>query len=214
MPSTAQSAQQSALRVETAELSAITITGITQADPPVVSFTGTDPANGDIIEISGVVGMTEVNGRAYVVANLSASTSFELKGVKASGYTAYASAGTGNVKTMTKVGNVKDFDIQQDEAAERSRTNLDSVRQEFALGLPGSWTMSCNYDIDTTDTGQDEFEDAQDDGLTRAFSLTLASGYVFCGLGYVKSTSASGSPDTDVSGVVNIRGTNQPSWFV
>ena len=215
MPSSAQSAQQSIVAIQTATGTALVITGITAADPPVVSFTpGADPADGTIIEIDGVVGMTELNGRAYVTDNLSAGVSFELKGVRASGYTAYGSAGTATPLTMTEIANAKDFDLQPDEAPEYSRTNLRSVRQEFAVGLAGSWTASFNYDVDTTDTGQAELEIAQDDGLSRGVSLTLASGAVFAGLGFVKSASAAGSPDSDVSGTINVRGTGQPTWFV
>ena len=215
MPSTAQSAQQSALRVNTASGTALVITAISKADPAVVTFTpGVDPTAGDIVQIDSVVGMTEVNGRSYVVGTVIAATSFQLQGVDSTDYTIYGSAGTATPKTMSKVGNVKDFDIQQDPANEINTTNLDSIRQEFLIGLPGSWTMSCNYDIDASDTGQLEFEAAEDDSLSRVWTLTLASGDVFTGVGYVKSTSASGSPDTVVSGTVEIRGTNKPTWFV
>ena len=212
MPSTAQTAQQSALRVQTALGTPLVISDITATDPPVVTTTAA-PADGVIVEIAAVVGMTELNGRAFVCTNIDATT-FSLDGVIASGYTAYGSAGTATPITMSKVGNVKDFDIQQDEATEIDVTNLDSSRKEFQIGLAGSWTASCNYDIDTSDTGQAEFESAQNDGLDRVFTLTLLSGAVFAGVGYVKSTSATGSPDAVVSGSVNIRGTGQPSWFV
>ena len=215
MPSTAQSAQQSKLRITTSDGTPLVITDISNAAPPVVTFTpGADPANGTIVQIDGVVGMEEINGRAYVTDGLIAATSFQLKGADSLLYGTYASAGTATPKTMTLVGNVKDFDIQQDEATEVDRTNLDSVRKEFALGLAGSWTMNSNYDIDQTDTGQLEFEAAQNDGLSRVFTLTLNGGDVFAGVGFVQSTSATGSADADVSGVVTIRGTGQPSWFV
>ncbi len=212
MPSTAQTAQQSALRVQIAvDSSPETITGITAANPPEVTVT-TAPATGTIVEISGVVGMTELNGRAFVVTN-TGGTTFTLNGVDATVYTAYSSGGSSYEHTFSKVGNVKDFDIQQDPATEVDVTNLDSTRKEYQIGLAGSWTMSANYDIDTSDTGQSEFEAAQNDGADRVFTLTLASGAVFAGLGYVQSTSATGSPDSVVSGTVSIRGTNQPSWF-
>jgi hypothetical protein len=68
-------------------------------------------------------------------------------------------------------------------------------------------------DIDTTDVGQAELTDAQNDGLDRAFTLTLSDGKVFAGLGFVKNFSAAGSPDAVVGGQLSIRGTNQPSWF-
>jgi len=55
---------------------AVNITGITQADPPVVTFSswptnddGDELANGHQIYITGVVGMTEVNGNYYTVRN-------------------------------------------------------------------------------------------------------------------------------------------------
>lgn len=215
MPSTAQSAQQAKLRVNTASGTPLVITGVTAASPPVVSFTpGADPADGTIIQIDGIVGMTELNGRSYVTDSLSAGVSFELKGADSTLYTAYASAGTATPKTMTDVGNVKTFDIQQDEATEIDVTNLDSVRKEFQIGLAGSWTSTSDYDIDSSDTGQAEFEAAQNDGLSRVFSITLNSGSVFTGIAFVKSTSATGSPDAVVSGTVSLRGTGQPSWFV
>jgi hypothetical protein len=114
---------------------------------------------------------------------------------------------------MTALGNVKDFDIQQDPATDIDVTNLASTRKEWRTGLSGSWIMTASMDIDTTDVGQAELTDAQNDGLDRAFTLTLSDGKVFAGLGFVKNFSAAGSPDAVVGGQLSIRGTNQPSWF-
>lgn len=54
----------------------VTITGITNADPAVVSAVNTY-TDGDWVYISGVSGMTQVNGRYFIVANAS-GTDFEL----------------------------------------------------------------------------------------------------------------------------------------
>lgn len=72
------------------------ITGITKANPAVVSYSGADTfANGDRVIISGVVGMTEVNNREFTVANVNTgSNTFELSGVNSSGYGTYSSGGT------------------------------------------------------------------------------------------------------------------------
>lgn len=72
------------------------ITDITQANPAVVTYSGADTyANGDHVDISGVVGMTQVNGRRFTVANVNAgANTFELSGVDSTGYTAYSSGGT------------------------------------------------------------------------------------------------------------------------
>jgi hypothetical protein len=72
------------------------ITGITKANPGVVTYSGSDTyANGDRVLISGVVGMTEVNNREFTVANVNAgANTFELSGVNTSAYTTYSSGGT------------------------------------------------------------------------------------------------------------------------
>jgi hypothetical protein len=82
---------------------ALVITGITAANPPVVTYTGADPAgfaNGQEVYISGVVGMTELNGKNFKVANVNTgANTFELQkmdytNLDASAYTAYVSGGT------------------------------------------------------------------------------------------------------------------------
>ena len=74
------------------------ITGITAATPPVVTIAAHGYSNGDIVFITGVGGMTEVNDRYFVVANVAANT-FELNDedgipVVGAGYTAYTAGGT------------------------------------------------------------------------------------------------------------------------
>ena len=69
------------------------ISAITKANPAVVTATSHGYSNGDHVWINDVVGMTEVNGRRYTVANVSTHT-FELSGVNSSNYTTYSSGGT------------------------------------------------------------------------------------------------------------------------
>lgn len=72
------------------------ITGITKANPAVVTYSGSDTfANGDRVLISGVVGMTEINNRIVIVANVNAgANTFECSGLDSTGFTTYASGGT------------------------------------------------------------------------------------------------------------------------
>lgn len=74
---------------------ALTITGITQGNPGVVSYTGSDPSNGDHVWIIDVVGMTQVNRRRFTVANVNGgANTFELSGISTLAYSAYVSGGT------------------------------------------------------------------------------------------------------------------------
>lgn len=73
----------------------LAITNITQANPGVVTYTGADNiANGDLVYIYGVTGMTQVNNLLFTVANLdTGANTFELSGVNTTGYTAYSADG-------------------------------------------------------------------------------------------------------------------------
>lgn len=75
-----------------------TITGITKANPAVVTSASHGFSNGDKVKIVDVEGMTEVNGESYIVANVATNT-FELTSVNgganinSSSYTTYVSGG-------------------------------------------------------------------------------------------------------------------------
>lgn len=92
---------------EWSSVSDLTITGITKANPAVVTVSSAGSiANGDKIIIQGVTGMTEVNfdgTNIYTVAGLAGST-FQLSGIDSTAYTAYSAGGSvvyGNVVNLT-----------------------------------------------------------------------------------------------------------------
>ncbi len=78
---------------------AVTITGVTQGSPGVATAAGHGFSDGDDVYIVDVVGMTELNGRWFTVANKDTNT-FELTSqqtgvdIDTSGYSAYTSGGT------------------------------------------------------------------------------------------------------------------------
>ncbi len=74
-----------------------TITGATQANPVVITSSSHGYSNGDEIYLDGVEGMTELNGRNYIVAN-SASGTYSLQDlfgndIDSTGYSAYTTGG-------------------------------------------------------------------------------------------------------------------------
>lgn len=85
----------------------VTITGATQASPCVVTATAHGFSNGDDVYISGVAGMTRLNGRFFRVAGVTANT-FQLmdqvsgSNIDSSAFAAYTSGGTvARVYTLT-----------------------------------------------------------------------------------------------------------------
>jgi len=69
-----------------------TITGITQADPAVVSVASHPFVDGNTVYIYDVSGMTEVNDSVYLIADV-AGESFQLVGFDSTKWTAYTSGG-------------------------------------------------------------------------------------------------------------------------
>jgi hypothetical protein len=71
------------------------VTGITKANPGVVTSPLHDFATGDQVTLSEVVGMTEVNGVSYTITVLTPDT-FSL-GVNTSGYSTYLNSGVAKI---------------------------------------------------------------------------------------------------------------------
>jgi hypothetical protein len=77
------------------------ITAISKANPGVLTYAGADPTNGDWMYLSGIGGMTELNGRYVKVANVNAgANTFELTDIHGGGnidttnFTTYTAGGT------------------------------------------------------------------------------------------------------------------------
>lgn len=80
---------------------ALPILGVTQANPGVVSYAGLDPTSGDTVTLSGITGMTELNGRTVMLGNVDAAAdTFELRDpttgdpIDTSSFTAYSAGGS------------------------------------------------------------------------------------------------------------------------
>lgn len=77
-----------------------TITAATQANPCSITATAHGFATGDSVTITGVVGMTELNGNTYTITVVDANT-FTLDSTDSTGFTAYTSGGTATRTAIT-----------------------------------------------------------------------------------------------------------------
>ena len=89
------------------------ITGASAADPCVITVASTAAlTTGDMVMITAVVGMVELNGKLYKITVIDATT-FSLDDINSGGYTAYSSAGTityGTFYVAKSATSMKDFD--------------------------------------------------------------------------------------------------------
>jgi hypothetical protein len=101
-----------------------TITAITKASPGVITSNSHGYSNGDEVYISGIVGMTELNGKTFLVANSTTNT-FSLTdkdgvAINTTNYTTYSSGGIANrvYEIATPYTTAELFDIKFAQSAD------------------------------------------------------------------------------------------------
>lgn len=123
----------------------VAITGITQANPAVVTAAGHGLSNGDRVYLLGVGGMTQVDSfvanTSYVVASATTNT-FALSGVNSSGYSAFTSGGRAVPFNLTSGG-------WKWRGQKWNAINCGGVQNQNAnLWLPGGSGLSQDFIID------------------------------------------------------------------
>jgi len=204
--------QGTRLRVASTSGSPVNITGITAANPAVVTAVAHGLATGDVVIIRGIVGMVQLNDRAFVVDNLTANT-FSLRGIDSTGFTAYTSGGTVARQTLIDVAETSQIAGFDGQATEVDTTHLRSTTKEYVLGLQdfGNVTLSM---FTVSDAGQARLRALKAQGNAAAFAVTLSDNSVAAFMAFVRSfTFDVGGPDGTVQSQVQLRVTGEPAWF-
>jgi len=159
-----------------------TITAATAANPVVITSASHGFSDDDVVSITSVIGMVELNGRKFTVQNKTTNT-FELKSEDGSSHTTYTSAGT--VGVVSVVGSEIDFDnryalpsdyLKKIKVIGEPEKNMPHRLQSngSALELVSNETqISIRYIAKITTTTQ------FDDTFVHVFSLLLASELAF-----------------------------------
>jgi len=190
------------------------ITAITQANPAVVTDTGHALEDGDVVEIAGVVGMTEVNGGRYIVEVIDAN-SFSLLGVDSSGYGAYSSGGTYQEAEFSNFCDLTNYNRTGGTSPEISTTALCSVAQEYLLGLPDFGATAIDFNFAPATAIQQAIQAAYVSGDLIAVKVTLPDGGgTMVQMGFVQQTSESAGVGGIWTGSMTIRNTgNREDFF-
>lgn len=176
------------IAIDSARATAITITAISKAATGVVSYTGTDPSNGDWVLISAT-GMNKVDGRLFRVANVnSVADTFELEGEDTTNYETFVS-GTAQVITFgTALATATGLEAS---GGEPNNEEIYLVNENVARLIPGPAT-AISYRFtnvwDPDDTGLQALKAASDNATQKAVRITFADGAAVAFLGYVSCT--------------------------
>ena len=169
-----------AVAMQSALASALTISAITAANPGVVSYTGTDPSNGDYVLLQ-VVGMNnKLANKVVRVANVNGvGNTFELEGVDTSSFGAFTS-GTAQVITFgTSIGILRDVQFSGGEPEELDATTIHDTIRQIEYGAATAQRVSGTALWDPADAGLVALKSASDSGASRAFRVTFENGYKY-----------------------------------
>ena len=145
-----------------------TISAVTKANPAVVTATGHGYTNGDEVIITAIVGMTELNGKRFKVANKTTNT-FELQSlagvnINSTNFTTYGSAGVSNkiYEIATTITEAMLYQIQYTQSADIMYIVHETISpQKLTRTGHSSWSI-----------GNETFTNGPflDDGSTAAWS--------------------------------------------
>ena len=202
-----------AVAMQSALAAADTITGITKANPGVVTATSHGLSNGDYVFLL-VTGMHQLNEVVARVANQATNT-FELEGIDTTLFGTF-SAGTAeaitfgtSITTATTVSNSGGgFDFIDS-------TTIHDLSKTQVPGAAAALTYSMDHLWNPADTGQIAMKVASDAQARRAFKLTFGTGgkiAVFAGyVGFDGAPGGSAQDKVTCQAVITANG--RPSYY-
>lgn len=165
---------------------AVNISGATQANPCVITANAHGYSNGDDVYITGIVGMTELNGRTFRVAGVTTNT-FQLTtllgtNVNSSAFAAYGSGGTVarvyTVATPWEEGDLFDLThVQNNDVI--TITHPDYAPRDITRTAHNAWTIATfaakegPFQDQNTDTAITVYSNAQTGSVTLTASSSI-----------------------------------------
>lgn len=169
--------------VQSALATAVTITGITKANPAVVSHSGTDPSNGDYV-LMAIQGMNEINNRIFRVANQSVG-SFELEGVDSTSFGTFTSGTFAVITFGTSLSTVVNVSPSGGDPVTVPTQTIHDVQQIESPVSSSALTFSMESKFDPTDASLSALKSASDSLAQRAVKFTFSGGEIVLFYGYV-----------------------------
>lgn len=201
-----QVAMQSALA------SAKTITGITKANPAVVTSTAHGYINGDILILS-VMGMWQVDTQTVRVANQTANT-FELEGVDSTAFDTFTSGNAQAITFGTTFSTMGDFTTSGGDFEMIDITTVHDSNKKTIPGAASAIECSGNFNWDPADAGQIAMKNASQARVLRAMKIQFSDGSKWYFTGYPGyAGNPAGSAGAKVTSPFKISGYGRSSFY-
>ena len=192
----------------------LSVSGITQANPAVVTVSSTTSlgATGEITvgKLASVEGMTEVDDEAYIIEIVNGTT-FKLLGIDSTAYGAFSGAALFYPGVMSNWCEVTGFNRQGGSSPEIPATSVCSTFAEFEIGLPDFGTAQVDFNYAPTTAIQLALDAFQQSGEKTAIHYSLPrSGGERWVLGFIQQTGEQGQNGSLWTGSLTFRSTGAP----
>lgn len=189
------------INIQTALAARQTITAISKADPGVVTHSGIDPTNGDIILLD-VAGMREVHDRAFAVEAVNAAANTFAIGEDTSENRTFTSGGFRVVTLGVSMTNVQNINASGGEPEFADLTTVhDSIRKRSPTVVsPFNMEFDCFWD--PSDPAMEQLGKASRTLTQRVVQIMFADGSYFVGSA---SIAAAGVPTGGAQDAVKTR---------
>lgn len=188
------------------------ITAISRANPAVVTEPTHTRATGDVVRITGVVGMEELNNGVYIIERVDANN-YKLIGVDSRNYAAYSSGGSVEGGLFSNFCELKGYNRQGGASADIDATTICSTAMESEVGLPDFGTTQLDFNFAPKTAIQEaiaDFYSGDNAGKTMAVKVTLPnSGGSMVQLGTIQQTSEQAAVNGLWTGSLTIRNTGK-----
>jgi hypothetical protein len=173
------------------------LTGISKANPAVVSYSGVDPVNGDYIALKDMYGMTEFEDALVKVANVSgAGNTFEAEDQSSLLYGTFVSGNMTPITLATEINIATGFSFTGfDQQFAEYNLLKDKITRKFpttvsagGIEIPAIW--------DPNDSGSQTLMVAAETAQRLGFKVLFSDGLEMLFFGYI---GASGLPKADTN---------------
>lgn len=160
-----------------------TITGITKANPGVVTCAAHGYANGDLVYLS-VNGMHQLNGKVARIANQATNT-FELEGIDTLLFDTFSSGTVAKLTMGTSITTATTINAAGGDFGFIDTTTIHANQRSQIPDLPNAATFTMDHIWDVSDAGLLAMKSASDAQAIRAFGFTFPNGKKMYFAGYV-----------------------------
>lgn len=191
------------------------VSGITRANPAVVSETAHGKATGSVVRFLGAIGMTEVNDTPYLIKNIDTG-SYSLIDTDSTDYGAYTTnSAKSDMALFSTLCELTGFNRQGGSSPEIGATSQCSTAQEFEIGLPDFGTVQVDFHYSPDVSVQQAIDAAYTSGSAFAYKILFNKkpGVFVIGFGFIQQTSEQGQVGGLWTGSFTMRSTGKKYLF-